>query len=86
MYIYFNKVVYSFQTLLSSRLLSQNLKIKLYKTIMLPVVLCGCEKFSLVLREWRRLRVLKGDTKWTRIGNGEGFTMKVFIVFTVNLM
>ena len=34
---------YTFQTLLSSRLLSKNLKIKIYKTIILPVVLYGCE-------------------------------------------
>ena len=33
----------SVQTLLSSRLLSKNLKIKIYKTIILPVVLYGCE-------------------------------------------
>ena len=33
---------YSVQTLLSSRLLSKNLKIKIYKTIILPVVLYGC--------------------------------------------
>ena len=37
---------YSVQNLLSSRLLSQNLKIKIYRTIILPVVLCGCETWS----------------------------------------
>ena len=41
---------YSVQTLLSSRLLSKNLKRKIYKTI-LPVVLYGCETWSLTLRE-----------------------------------
>ena len=35
---------------LSSRLLSKNLKIKIYRTIILPVVLYGCETWSLTLR------------------------------------
>jgi len=47
------------QNLLSSRSLSKNLKIKIYKTIILPVVLYGCETWSLTLREERRLRVLR---------------------------
>ena len=38
-------------------LLSKNLKVKIYRTIILPVVLCGCETWSLILREERRLRV-----------------------------
>jgi len=37
----------------------QNLKIKLYRTIILPVVLYGCETWSLTLREERRLRVFE---------------------------
>ena len=45
------------QNLLSSRLLSKNLKIKIYRTIILLVVLYGCETWSLTLREERRLRV-----------------------------
>jgi hypothetical protein len=40
----------------TSRLLSKNLKIKIYRTIILPVVLYGCETWSLTLREERRLR------------------------------
>jgi len=40
-------------------LLSKNLKIKLYGTIILPVVLYGCETWSLTLREERRLRVFE---------------------------
>jgi len=39
------------QNLLSSRLLSKNIKIKIYRTITLPVVLYGCETWSLTLRE-----------------------------------
>jgi hypothetical protein len=34
-----------------SRLLSKNIKIRIYKTIILPVVLYGCETWSLTLRE-----------------------------------
>jgi len=37
----------------------QNLKIKIYRTIILPVVLYGCETWSLTLREERRLRVFE---------------------------
>jgi hypothetical protein len=37
-------------------LLSKNIKIKIYRTIILPVVLCGCESWSLTLREECRLR------------------------------
>jgi len=40
-------------------LISKNLKIKIYRTIILPVVLCGCETLSLTLREERRLRVFE---------------------------
>ena len=42
---------------MSSRLLSKNLKIKIYKTIILPIVLYGCEAWTLTLREKCRLRV-----------------------------
>jgi len=45
--------------LLSSRLLSKYLKIKIYRTIILPVVLYGCETWSLTLREEQRLRVFE---------------------------
>jgi hypothetical protein len=39
--------------------LSKNIKIRIYKTIILPVVLCGCETWSLTLREEHRLRVFE---------------------------
>jgi hypothetical protein len=39
------------------RLIPKNLKIKIYKTVILPVVLYGCETWSLTLREEHRLRV-----------------------------
>jgi hypothetical protein len=47
------------QNLWSSGLLLKNLKIKVYRTIILPVALNGCETWSLMLREESRLRVLK---------------------------
>jgi hypothetical protein len=40
-------------------LLSKNLKVKIYRTIILPVVLYGYETWSLTLREERRLRVFE---------------------------
>ena len=52
-----NACYYSVQNLLSSSLLSKNLKIKIYRTIILPIVLYGCETWLLTLREERRLRV-----------------------------
>ena len=49
----------SVQNLLSSKLLSKNLRIKICRTIILPVVLSGCETWSLTLREERKLRVFE---------------------------
>ena len=54
-----NACYHSVQNLLSSRLLSKNLKIKIYRTIILPVVLYGCETWLLTLREERKLRVFE---------------------------
>jgi hypothetical protein len=47
------------QNLLSSRLLSKNTKITVYRTVVLPVVLYGCEIWSVTLREEQRLRAFK---------------------------
>ena len=54
-----NACCHSVQNLLSSSLLSKNLKIKIYRTIILPVVLYGYETWSLTLMEEHRLRVYK---------------------------
>jgi len=54
-----NACYHSVQNLLFSRLLSKNLKIKIYRTIIVPVVLYGCETWSLTLREERKLRVFE---------------------------
>jgi hypothetical protein len=54
-----NACYHSVQNLLPSRLLSKNIKIRIYKTIILPLVLYGCETWSLTLREENRLRVVE---------------------------
>jgi hypothetical protein len=54
-----NAYYLSVQSLLSSRLLSKNLKLRIYKTIIVPVFLYGCETWSLTLREEHRLRVFE---------------------------
>jgi hypothetical protein len=54
-----NACYHSVQILLSSRLLSKNVKMRIYKTIILPVVLYGCETWSPTLREERTLRVFE---------------------------
>jgi hypothetical protein len=54
-----NVCYHSVQNFLPSRLLSKNLKIRIYETIILPVVRYGCETWSLTLRKERRLRVFE---------------------------
>jgi hypothetical protein len=54
-----NACYHSVQNLLSSRLLSKNIIIRIYKTIILPVVLYGYETWSLTLREEHRLRMFE---------------------------
>ena len=54
-----NACYHSVQNILSSRFLSKNLKTKIYINIILPVVLYGCETWSLTLRDERKLRVFE---------------------------
>jgi hypothetical protein len=54
-----NACYHSVQNLLSSRLLTKNTKIRVYRNIILPVVLYGCEIWSLTLKEEQRLRVFE---------------------------
>jgi hypothetical protein len=54
-----NTRCYTFYSLLSSHLLSENVKIIIHKTTFLPFVLYGCETWSLTLREEHRLRVFE---------------------------
>jgi hypothetical protein len=73
-----NAYYYSDQNLLSSYLISKNLKIKIYKSIILPVVLYGYEVWSLSLREEHRLKVFENrvlggylDLKGRKMDHGE---------------
>jgi hypothetical protein len=50
---------HSVQNLLSSRLLLKNVKVRIYKTIILPVVLYGCETLPLTVREEHKLWVFE---------------------------
>jgi hypothetical protein len=75
----------SIHSLLSSRLSSRNLKVKIYKIIILPFVLHGCETWSLTLREEHRLRAFENRVlmgifapkrdevagEWRKLHNGE---------------
>ena len=54
-----NACCHSVQNILSSTLLPKSLKIKIYRNIILPVVLYGCETWSVILGEERRLRVFQ---------------------------
>jgi hypothetical protein len=54
-----NACYHSVQSLFSSPLLSRNMKVEMYKTIILPVGLCGCETWSVTLKEEHRLRVFE---------------------------
>jgi hypothetical protein len=50
---------HSVENVLSSRLLSKNIKIRIHKTIILPEVLYGCDTWSLTLREEHRLKMFE---------------------------
>jgi len=54
-----NACCHSVQNILFPVFLSKMLKVKIYRIIILPVILYGCETWSLILREERRLRVLE---------------------------
>jgi hypothetical protein len=54
-----NACYHSVQNLLSSHLLSKNVTVRIYKTIILPVVLYVCETWSLTVREEQKLRVFE---------------------------
>jgi len=56
-----NATYHSVQNLLSSSLLSKNIKIEIYRTIILPFVFYGCETWLLTLREVHRLRVCENS-------------------------
>jgi hypothetical protein len=65
-----NACYHSVQTRLSSHL-SKNLKIQIYKIVILPVVLYGCKTWSLPLRDEHRLKVFENSVEediWTHKG------------------
>jgi hypothetical protein len=79
-----NACYYSVQNLLYSRLISKNLKIKIYKIVILPIVLYGFETWSLTLGEEHRPRVFENrvlrriyglkreeDGSWRKLHNDE---------------
>jgi hypothetical protein len=79
---------------MSSRLVSRNLKIRMYRTVILPVVLCGCETWSLTFREEHRLRVSENkvlrrifgpkreeDGSWKKLHNDELLQPVLFTEF-----
>jgi hypothetical protein len=77
---------------LSSRLLSKNIKIRIYKSIILTVVLYRCETWSLIIREEHRLfenRVLRGifgpkknkvTGGWRKLHNEELSNLNFFLI------
>ena len=85
-----NACCYSVQKLLSSSLLSKKLKIKIYRIIILPIVLYGCETWSLALRDERRLRVFEnrvlrrvfGPKRDEVTGDGENYIMRSLAICT----
>jgi hypothetical protein len=54
--------------LFSCSLLSKNINIKINRTVILPVILYGCDTWSLTLREEHRLRVFKNRLLWKIYG------------------
>ena len=74
-----NACYHSVQKLLSSSLLSKNLKTKIYRTKILPVVLCGCETWSLTLREERRVGVFEKRRQCLQSFGAESFIFQFAI-------
>jgi hypothetical protein len=64
------------QNLLSSSLLSKNLEIEIYRTIILPALLYGCETWLLTLKEERRLRVFENRVLRRIFGHKRGEVTK----------
>ena len=73
---------------MSASLLSKNLKTEIYRNIILPVVLYGCETWSLTMKEERRLKVSENrvlrrmfEPKRNEVtGNGEDYIMRSLII------
>jgi hypothetical protein len=67
----------------SSWLISQNVRMKIYKTIMLSVLFIACETWSRAFRE-HKLGVLKNRVVWRtfRQESGETFIMRSSVIWT----
>jgi hypothetical protein len=80
------------QKLLSSSVLYKNIKIKIYRNIILLVVWYGCETWSLTLTEERNLKVFEnrvlrrvfGPKKDELTGSGENYIMRSLIICTAH--
>jgi len=76
------------QDISSSSLLSNNIKIKIYRTVILSVVMYGCETWSLTLTEEHRQRVFEnrvlrkifGPKREKATGNVEDYIPRSFMV------
>jgi hypothetical protein len=64
-----NACYHSVHNILSSHLLSRILKIRILETIILPIVLCGCETLFLTLTEKWRLRVFENIWSKEKLNN-----------------
>ena len=75
MFILFIAFCTTLSTIFVSSLLSKNLKIKICGTVILPVVLYGCETWSLTFREEHRLRMFENRVLRRIFGpKGDGVT------------
>ena len=85
-----NACYHSVQNILFSSLLSKNIKSTIYSTVILPVVLYGCETWSVTLTEERRLRVFEnrvlrrifGPNEDEITGTGEDYIWMSFMFCT----
>jgi hypothetical protein len=85
-----NAFYLSMQNPLSLSLLSKNIKIKIYRNIILPAVLYECETWSITLREERRLRVFEnrvlkgifGPKRDEVTRNGENYIIRSSMICT----
>jgi hypothetical protein len=72
------------QNLQFFRLLSKNVKVRIYKTVILPVVLCGCETWSVTLREEHKMiRKILGPKRDEVMGGEEHCKTRSFIICTL---
>jgi hypothetical protein len=76
------------QDLVPSSLLSKNIKLKIYRTVILLVILYGCETWSLTLRKEHRLKVFEilvlrkvFGTEWDKV-TGELYNEEIYYLYS----